>query len=95
MALLFLDGSSLVSAFPPFPDEQWLEPAPWNTGKVMEAEVYPLEASNGGPRKACVPRSPQGPAWFQFLKDCKRLCSKSSQSLQKKGKFDSQDLAGN
>ena len=37
-ALLFLDFSSLVSASPPFPDEQLFELALWNSGKVKEAE---------------------------------------------------------
>ena len=33
-ALLFLDCSSFVFAFPPFPDEQLFESALWNSGKV-------------------------------------------------------------
>ena len=37
-ALLFLDCSSFVSAFPPFPDKQLFEFALWNSGKVKEAE---------------------------------------------------------
>ena len=37
-ALLFLDCSSLVSASPPFPDQQLSEPARLNSEKVMEAE---------------------------------------------------------
>ena len=41
-ALLFLDSSSLVSASPPFPDQQLSEPAPWNSGKAMEAEWGPF-----------------------------------------------------
>ena len=59
-ALLFRDCSSLVSAFPPFPDEQLFEPALWNSGKVMEAEAYSLKKRHGGHRKACVPGSPTG-----------------------------------
>ena len=47
-ALWFLDCSSLVSAAPPFPDQQLLEPALWNSGKVMEAEAYSLKTRNGG-----------------------------------------------
>ena len=41
-ALLCLDGSSLVSASPPFPEQQPSEPAPWNSGKVLEAEGGPF-----------------------------------------------------
>ena len=37
-ALLFLDGSPLVSAFPPFLDKQLFESALWNSGKVREVE---------------------------------------------------------
>ena len=56
-ALLCLDGSSQVSASPPFPDEQ----LPFgNSGKGMEAEAYSLKTSNGGQGKACVPGSPTG-----------------------------------
>ena len=39
-ALLSLDGSSLVSASPPFLDEQPLEPALWDSEKLMDAEAY-------------------------------------------------------
>ena len=35
--LLFFDCSSFVSAFPPFLDEQLIESALWNSGKVKEA----------------------------------------------------------
>ena len=74
-ALLFLDCSSLVSASPPFPDQQLFEPALWNSGEVMEAEVYSLQTRNGGHRKTSIPRSPAGsclvsPGWcshHQFL----------------------------
>ena len=38
IVLLFLGCPSLVSTFPPFTHEQLLEPAPWNSRKVMEAE---------------------------------------------------------
>ena len=55
-ALLSLEGSSLVSASPPFPDEQLLEPALWTSGKVMEAEANALKTRNGGHKP--VPRSP-------------------------------------
>lgn len=37
-ALLFPDCSFLVSASPPFADEQLFEPVLWNTGKITEAE---------------------------------------------------------
>ena len=59
-ALLFLVGSSPVSASPPFPDQQLFEPALRNSGKVTEAGVYSLQTRNGGHRKAFVPRSPTG-----------------------------------
>ena len=52
--LLSLDCSSLVSASPPFLISR-------NSGKVVEAEAYSIKISNGGHRKACVPRSPTGP----------------------------------
>ena len=47
------DGSSLVSASLPFPDEQLLEPALWNSGKTMEAErgLFPREM--GGHKDFC------------------------------------------
>ena len=32
----------------------------------MEAEAYSLKTRNGSHRKACVSRSPHGPAWFLF-----------------------------
>ena len=37
-ALLFLDCSSFVFAFSPFPDKQLFESALWDSGKVKEAE---------------------------------------------------------
>ena len=36
--LLFLDCSSFVFVFLPFPEEQLFESALWNSGKVKEAE---------------------------------------------------------
>ena len=51
---------------PRFPDQHLFEPALWDSGKVMEAEVYSLKTRNRRHRKACMPRSPRGPAWFQF-----------------------------
>lgn len=36
--LLFLDCSSFVFVFLPFPDEQLFESALWNSGEVKEAE---------------------------------------------------------
>ena len=59
-ALLCPDCSSLVSASPPFPDQQLFESALWNSGKVMEAGVYSLQTRNTGHRKDSVPRSPTG-----------------------------------
>ena len=56
-ALLFLDRSSLVSAFPPFPDYQLFELALWNSGKVMEVEAYSLNMKNQGHRKTCSQES--------------------------------------
>ena len=43
--LLCLDGSSLVSTSPPFPDQPLSEPAPWISGKAMEAEWAPCPKS--------------------------------------------------
>ena len=40
--LLFLDGSSLVSASPPLPGQHLSAPAPRNSGKVTEAEGGPF-----------------------------------------------------
>ena len=40
MALLFLDCSSFVSAFPYFPDQQLFKPALWYSGKVEEFEAF-------------------------------------------------------
>ena len=60
--LLFLDYSSFVSAFPSFPDQQLLEPVPWNAGKVMEAECGPFPRNEKwGTQKGIVPRSHRGP----------------------------------
>ena len=74
-ALLSLGGFSLGSASPPFPDQQLFEPALWDARKVMEAEIYTLKTRNGGDRKACVPRSPWDPAWFQkFFRSSFRCC---------------------
>ena len=39
--LFFLDYSSLVFSSPSFPDQQLSEPAPWNSGKAMGAELSP------------------------------------------------------
>ena len=68
VVLSFLDCSSLASAPHPSPDEQVYEPALWNSGKVLEAEVYSLQARNGagrvgGHRKVFVPRSPKTSCW--------------------------------
>ena len=52
-ALLLLDGSSLVSASPPFPDQPLWVSAPWSSGKVLEAEAYSPKARNRGHRKPC------------------------------------------
>ena len=47
---------------PPFPDYQLFESTLWNSGKVMETEVYSLKGRAGGHRKAFVSRSPTGPS---------------------------------
>ena len=65
-ALLFLGFSSFVSASPPFPDQQLLESALWNSGKVMEAGVCSLQTRNGRHRKVSVPRSPTGSCWVSM-----------------------------
>ena len=53
-------SSFLVSASPPFLDQQLFESALWDSGKVMEAGVCSLQTRNGGPRKVSLPRSPTG-----------------------------------
>lgn len=53
-SVFFIDWSFLVSASPPFPDQQLFEPALWNSGKVMEAETYFLKPRNRGLGKACA-----------------------------------------
>ena len=68
-ALLFLDCSSFVSAFPPFLDEQLIESALWNSGKVKEAEwsLFPANKKEGRwwTQKGFVSRRsvPQDPTW--------------------------------
>ena len=60
-ALLCLDGSSLVSASPPFPDEHLSESAlgvQGRSGRLNEACF--LQMRNGGHRNAFMPRSPTG-----------------------------------
>ena len=41
-AVLLLDCFSLVSASPPFPDQQLTEPTPWNSGTATEAVWGPF-----------------------------------------------------
>ena len=41
---------------------------PFDSGKVLEAVVYSLKTSNGGHRKACVPRSPGALLGFETAK---------------------------
>ena len=55
-ALLFLNCSTLVSTFLPFPDQQLLKSAFWSSGKVKEA--YFLQTS-GGHRKDWYPGGSQ------------------------------------
>ena len=54
--LLFLDYSPLVFAFPSFPDKQLSEPAPWKSGKAMEAEwgPFPKNKKKGTQRGFCA-----------------------------------------
>ena len=52
---LFLDSSSLVFASPSFPDQQLFEPALWNSGKVIEAEVYSLKTRHGRTERLVCP----------------------------------------
>ena len=52
----------LVSASPPFPDQQLFEPILGTQGRSWTlTEVYCLQTRNGGHRKAFVSRSPTGP----------------------------------
>ena len=66
-ALLFLEYSSLICAFPPFPDEQLFESALWNSGKVKEAErsLFPTNKKQGTQRGLVPSRAPPGPAPLQ------------------------------
>ena len=63
-ALLSPDCFSLVSAFPPFPDEQLFEPSLWNSWKALMAEAYSLKTRNGGTEWLVCAGAPQGPARF-------------------------------
>ena len=57
-ALLFLDCSSFVSAFPLFPDKQLFESALWNLGKVKVTKQSLFLPTNKKQetRKGIVPR---------------------------------------
>ena len=61
-ALLFLEYSSLICAFPPFPDEQLFESALWSSGKVKEAErsLFPTNKKQGTQRGLVPSRAPPG-----------------------------------
>ena len=63
-AILLLVCSTLVSASSPLPDLHLLEPAFWNSGKVLETEIYSLQIRNGEHRKGFTLRNPQGPVQF-------------------------------
>ena len=56
-ALLSLDCPSLVSASPPFLDEQLFEPTLWNSGKLVKAEVNSLQTRNGEHKGFCAQES--------------------------------------
>ena len=60
---LFLPGL----AYPPFPSEQILESAHWNSSKLMEAEwrLFPVIKEMGDTERL-LPRSLTGPAWYQL-----------------------------
>ena len=64
-ALLFLDCSSFVSAFPYFPDEQLFKPALWYSGKVEEFEAFSPTIEVRDMERICSQEASQGPAWFQ------------------------------
>ena len=55
-ALLFLDGSSLVSASPPSPDQRLLEPALRSSAEILEAEggLYPQNKKLGTGKGFCA-----------------------------------------
>ena len=71
-ALLFPDNSFLFPEPPPFPHQQLLQPALWNSRKILEAEwnLFPTNKKLGT-QKAFCPGTPQGSAWLQ----CKLLVS--------------------
>ena len=61
-ALLFLDCSSFVSAFPPFPDKQLFDFALWNSRKVKGAEwsLFPTNKKWGDTESICTWEGPIG-----------------------------------
>ena len=52
--LLFLGCSSLVSASPPFPDQQLFESAFWDTGKVLNVESTPCNKEQRALKSFCA-----------------------------------------
>ena len=51
-----------LTASPPFPDQQLSEPAPWDSGKVVEAERGPSPKNKKwGPQKGFCAQDPTGP----------------------------------
>ena len=76
-ALLFLDSSSLVSASPPFPDQQLSEPALWNSGKAMEAEwgPFPKNKKQGTHKDFRAQEPHSASARFQYLRNVNTCCN--------------------
>ena len=78
---LFLPG--LTS--PPFPNQQLLESAHCNSGRVMEAEWRLLPIIKGRPwgtQKGFVPRSPSGPCMITIAMSWERLSCKTLRNRQ-------------
>ena len=78
-ALLFLDCSSLGSAFPPFPDQQLNLPCGTQEKSRRLNEAYFLQTRNGGHRKDLYLGAPQCPARFQHP-DCSFMGDPKQQS---------------
>ena len=58
-APLFPAGSSLVSAFPPFPTEQLFKPALWSRGWSWRLKPIPYKQEMGDTDRLCSPGVPR------------------------------------
>ena len=65
--ILFHGSSSLVSASPSFLDERLFGYALWDSGKVMNIDVYSLQTRYGDTERLPCPGAKQSPARFHHL----------------------------